>query len=70
MRPLSTSGVSVGQGYNRGLIAQLIAKLQKVPAEQAGEAETVAEMAKAPIEQATKAQPNKTLVKISADGLK
>ncbi|NJM07193.1 hypothetical protein HC891_14905 [Candidatus Gracilibacteria bacterium] len=52
------------------LIEQLSAELQKVPAEQAGEAEAVAETAKAAIEQATKAQPNKTLVQISAEGLK
>jgi hypothetical protein len=52
------------------LIEQLSAELQKVPAEQAGEAEAVAETAKAAVEQATKAQPNKTLVQISAEGLK
>jgi hypothetical protein len=52
------------------LIEQLSAELQKVPAEQAGEAEAVAETAKAVVEQATKTQPNKTLVQISAEGLK
>ncbi|NTW00305.1 MAG: hypothetical protein HGA19_03250 [Oscillochloris sp.] len=52
------------------LIEQLNTELQKVPAEQAGEAEAVAETAKAALEQATKAQPNKTLVQISAEGLK
>jgi uncharacterized caspase-like protein len=52
------------------LIEQLNAELQKVPAAQSSEAEAVAETAKAAIEQATKAQPNKTLVQISAEGLK
>ncbi len=54
----------------QALVEQLTAELQKVPAEQAGEAEAVAETAKAAVEQATKAQPNKTLVQISAEGLK
>jgi hypothetical protein len=44
--------------------------LQKVPAEKASEAQAVAETAKTAVEQATKAQPNKTLVRISAEGLK
>jgi hypothetical protein len=52
------------------LIAQLSVELQQAPAAQAGEAEAVAETAKAVIEQATKAQPNKTMVQISAEGLK
>jgi hypothetical protein len=54
----------------QALVEQLSAELQKVPAEQASDAEVVAETAKAAVEQATKAQPNKTLVKISAEGLK
>jgi hypothetical protein len=54
----------------QALVEQLSAELQKVPAEQASDAEVVAETAKAAIEQATKAQPNKTLVQISAEGLK
>jgi pyruvate/2-oxoglutarate dehydrogenase complex dihydrolipoamide acyltransferase (E2) component len=54
----------------QALVEQLSAELQKAPAEQAGEAEAVAETAKAAVEQATKAQPNKTLVQISAEGLK
>jgi len=54
----------------QALIEQLSAELQKAPAEQAGEAEAVAETAKAAVDQATKAQPNKTLVQISAEGLK
>jgi hypothetical protein len=52
------------------LIEQLSAELQKTPVEKANEAEAIAEMAKAAVEQATKAQPNKTLVQISAEGLK
>jgi hypothetical protein len=52
------------------LIEQLSAELQKVPAEKASEAQAVAETAKTAVEQATKAQPNKTLVRISAEGLK
>lgn len=52
------------------LIEQLSAELQKVPAEKASDAEAVAETAKAAVDQATKAQPNKTLVQISAEGLK
>jgi hypothetical protein len=52
------------------LIEQLSAELQKTPADKAAEAEAVAETAKAAVEQATRAQPNKTLVQISAEGLK
>ena len=54
----------------QALVEQLSAELQKVPAEKTGEAEAVVETAKAAVEQATKAQPNKTLVQISAEGLK
>lgn len=54
----------------QALVEQLSAELQKVPAEKASDAEAVAETAKAAVEQATKAQPNKTLVQISAEGLK
>lgn len=52
------------------LIAQLNAALQRLPATQAAEAEAVAETAKQTIDQATKPQPNRTLVRISAEGLK
>lgn len=52
------------------LVEQLSVELQNVPAEKASDAEAVAETAKAAVEQATKAQPNKTLVQISAEGLK
>ena len=52
------------------LIEQLSTELQKAPAEKASEAEAVAETAKAAVEQAMKSQPNKTLVQISAEGLK
>lgn len=52
------------------LIEQLSAELQKAPAEKASEAEAVAETVKTAVEQATRAQPNKTLVRISAEGLK
>ncbi len=54
----------------QALIAQLSAELQKVPAEKASDAEAVAETAQAAVDQATKPQPNKTLVQISAEGLK
>jgi Caspase domain len=54
----------------QALIEQLSAELQRVPAEKARDAEAVAETAKAAVEQVTKAQPNKTLVQISAGGLK
>jgi len=52
------------------LIEQLSVVLQSVPTEKAREAEAVAETAKAAVDQATKAQPNKTMVAISAEGLK
>jgi Caspase domain len=54
----------------QALIAQLSAELQKAPVERVSDAEAVAETAKAAVEQVTKAQPNKTLVQISAEGLK
>lgn len=52
------------------LIEELSSELQKAPADKEGEAEAVAETAKAAVEQATKEKPNKTLVTISAEGLK
>jgi hypothetical protein len=52
------------------LIAQLSTALQQVPADQAADAEAVAETAKAAVEHATKEKPNKTMIQISADGLK
>lgn len=52
------------------LVEQLRAALQQAQPAQAAEAEAVAETAKAAVEQATKPQPNKTMVQISAEGLK
>jgi hypothetical protein len=52
------------------LITQLSAALQQAPPEKTSEAEAVAETAKAAVEQATKEKPNRTLVQISAEGLK
>ncbi|MCS6880448.1 MAG: caspase family protein [Oscillochloridaceae bacterium] len=66
----SPRGDAATKAQLQQLIEQLSAELQKAPAERASEAEAVAETAKAAVEQATKAQPNKTLVQISADGLK
>jgi hypothetical protein len=54
----------------QALIAQLSAALEQVPAEQTADAEAVVETAKAAVEQATKEQPNRTMVQISAEGLK
>ena len=52
------------------LIGQLSEALQKVPPEKDEEAEAVAESAKLLIDEVAKEQPNKTMVRISADGLK
>jgi hypothetical protein len=66
----SPHGDAATKAQLQALIEQLSAELQKAPPELASEAEAVAETAKTAVEQATKAQPNKTLVQISAEGLK
>lgn len=53
-----------------GLVEQLKAELQKVPAEKKEEAEAVAESAKALVEAGAKSQPNKATIQITAEGLK
>jgi hypothetical protein len=63
-------GDAAAKAQLQALIAQLSAELERAPAAQAAEAEAVAETAKAAVAQATRAQPNKTLVAISAEGLK
>jgi hypothetical protein len=52
------------------LISQLKTELQKVPASKNEDAEAITESAKALVEAGIKAQPNKTSVKITAEGLK
>jgi hypothetical protein len=52
------------------LIAQLHAELGKAPANKQADAEAVAEIAKDLLDKATKDKPNRTLVQISAEGLK
>jgi uncharacterized membrane protein YdfJ with MMPL/SSD domain len=52
------------------LIGQLSEALQKVPAEQQEQAEAVAETAKALIDTAKAEKPNKTMVQVTAQGLK
>lgn len=54
----------------QALVTQLAAELQRVPVQQSGDAEAVAEIAKTTVEQAIKEQPNKTMLSISAEGLK
>ena len=51
------------------LIAQLNVALQGVPPNRAEQAEAVAEMAKTLIDAATGDRPNKTMVRISGEGL-
>ncbi|PDW01711.1 caspase family protein [Candidatus Viridilinea mediisalina] len=63
-------GDAAAKAQLQTLLERLSTTLQQVPAAQTSEAEAVAETAKALVEQATKAQPNKTLVQISAEGLK
>ncbi len=63
-------GDAAAKAQLQQLIEQLSAELQKAPTEKASEAEAVAETAKQAVEQATKEKPNKTLVTISAEGLK
>jgi Caspase domain len=52
------------------LIDQLSAALQKVPADREDDAAAVAETAKQLVDQATKDKPNKTIIQITAEGLK
>ena len=52
------------------LIEQLKIELQKAPSTKKEEAEALAKSAKSLVEAGTKAQPNKTTVKITAEGLK
>lgn len=52
------------------LIGQLSEALEKVPAGKQEEAQAVAETAKALVDTATAEQPNKTMVKITGEGLK
>ena len=52
------------------LIAQLSEALQKVPEKNQEQAEAVAETAKALVDTAKAETPNKTMVKITAEGLK
>lgn len=70
----SVTTVGGGDAAARAELQQLIAELEAVlrsaPAAQAGEAEAVAETARQAVNQATRDRPNKTLVQISADGLK
>lgn len=51
------------------LVAQLTVALQAVPSHRGEQAEAVAEMAKALIDAATAEVPNKTMVRISGEGL-
>lgn len=52
------------------LIEQLKNELQKTPSEKKDEADALAKIAKTLIEEGTEVQPNKTMVQITADGLK
>lgn len=52
------------------LLEQLIDRLEQTPSEHASDAEAVAETAKELVERASRKKPNKTLVQISAEGLK
>ena len=52
------------------LIARLHAELQKAPADKQADAEAVAETAKDLVDKAAKEKPNRTVVQISAEGLK
>lgn len=63
-------GDATAKAQLQQLIEELSGELQKVPAEKASDAEAVAETAKQAVDQATKEKPNKTLVNISAEGLK
>jgi len=60
--PPAALRIEPGPGYSGRIVSAYMVK--------AGEAEAVAETAKAAVEQAMKSQPNKTLVQISAEGLK
>lgn len=63
-------GDQVSKDELKQLIDQLNAELQKPPAGKESDAEAVAMMAKQTVEQATAQKPNKTMIQISADGLK
>ncbi len=52
------------------LIEQLSEELQKIPAEKQEQAQAVAETAKALVDSAKAEKPNKTMLKITSDGLK
>lgn len=52
------------------LVAQLAAALEQVPPERAEDAEAVATMTESMVEQATATKPNKSLLKITGEGLK
>ena len=52
------------------LIEQLSEELQKIPAEKQEQAQAVAETAKALVDLAKAEKPNKTMLKITSDGLK
>jgi len=60
----------VGKKQLAELIEQLKAELQKTPPEMKDDADALAKTAKALIEAGTEAQPNKSMVQITADGLK
>ncbi len=52
------------------LIKQLSSVLQEAPSDKSDETETITETAKQLVEAATKEKPNKSMVQISASGLK
>ena len=52
------------------LIGQLSEALQKIPAEKQEQAQAVAETAKALVDSAKAEKPNKTMLKITGEGLK
>ncbi|MCP4352409.1 MAG: hypothetical protein GY795_43675 [Desulfobacterales bacterium] len=52
------------------LIKQLSSVLQEAPSDKSDETETITETAKQLVEVATKEKPNKSMVQISASGLK
>lgn len=67
---MSLGGDAALRAELQQLIDELQAMLQRVPAAHATEAEAVAETAQQAVEQATREKPNKTMVQISAEGLK
>lgn len=54
----------------QSLVSELLKELEKAPPESAEDAEAIAEAAKALMEAATKEKPNKTTIKVTAEGLK